>query len=44
MFQCDADHIYHLIKASVLKDVGGSTRYRVPRDSVARFLTDRRVK
>jgi hypothetical protein len=44
MLQCDLDHVYHLIAAKVLQDIGGPTRYRVPRDSVLRFLTERRVK
>jgi hypothetical protein len=44
LLQCDLDHIYHLIAAKVLEDVGGPTRYRVPRESVVRFLTERRVK
>jgi hypothetical protein len=44
MLQCDLDHIYRLISANALEDVGGSTRYRVPRESVARFLRQRRVK
>jgi hypothetical protein len=44
LLQCDSDHIYHLIGSNMLTDVGGSTRYRVPRESVVRFLTERRVK
>ena len=44
LLQCDLDHIYHLIGSHVLEDIGGPTRYRVPRDSVVRFLTERRVK
>jgi hypothetical protein len=44
LWQCDPDHIYRLIKTHVLEDVGGPTRYRVSRESVVRFLTDRRVK
>ena len=44
LLQCDLDHIYHLIAAKELEDVGGPTRYRVPRESVIRFLTDRRIK
>jgi hypothetical protein len=43
MLQCDVDHIYHLIAARALEDVGGSTRYRVPRHSFVRFLAERRV-
>jgi hypothetical protein len=43
MFACDADHIYHLIGAHQLEDIGGSTRYRVPRESLVQFLTERRV-
>ena len=44
MWQCDLDHIYRLIAAKALKDVGGSTHYRVPRESVVRFLRQRRIK
>lgn len=44
LFQCDMDHIYHLIGAKLLEDIGGSVHYRVPRESVAQFLTKRRVK
>ena len=44
LFQCDSDHIYRLIGAKVLEDVGGSTRYRVSRESVIRFLTGRRIQ
>jgi hypothetical protein len=44
LLQCDPDHIYRLIAAHALEDIGGSTRYRVPRESVLRFLTERRVK
>jgi hypothetical protein len=44
MLQCDPDHIYHLIGAGMLEDVGGSTHYRVPRESIARFLAERRIK
>jgi hypothetical protein len=44
MLECDPDHIYRLIAANVLEDVGGSTRYRVPRESLVRFLRERRVK
>jgi hypothetical protein len=44
MLQCDLDHIYRLIGAHVLEDVGGSTRYRVPRESLVRFFTERRIK
>jgi hypothetical protein len=44
MLECDPDHIYRLIGAKALEDIGGSTRYRVPRDSLVRFLTQRRVK
>jgi hypothetical protein len=44
MLECDADHIYRLIAAGVLEDIGGRTRYRVPRESLVRFLTERRVK
>ena len=42
-FQCDPDHIYHLIAAKELEDVGGATRYRVPRESLIRFLIERRI-
>ncbi|HEY3863134.1 MAG TPA: helix-turn-helix domain-containing protein [Verrucomicrobiae bacterium] len=44
MWQCDPDHIYHLLADGILEDIGGATRYRVPRDSVMRFLAERRVK
>jgi hypothetical protein len=44
MLECDPDHIYHLIAAKELEDIGGSTRYRVPRESLVRFLTQRKVK
>jgi hypothetical protein len=44
LLECDPDHIYRLIGANVLEDIGGSTRYRVPRESLVRFLTERRVK
>ena len=44
LLQCDLDHIYNLIATNALQDVGGPTRYRVPRESVIRFLTERRVK
>ena len=44
ILRCDADHVYRLIRAKALEDVGGSTRYRVPRESVARFLSERRIK
>ncbi len=44
MWQCDLDHIYRLIGTNVLEDVGGSTHYRVPRESLLRFLRERRVK
>jgi hypothetical protein len=44
LLQCDQDHIYHLIAAKVLEDVGGLTRYRLSRESVIRFLTERRIK
>jgi hypothetical protein len=44
MLECDADHIYRLIGANMLEDIGGSTHYRVPRESLVRFLTERRVK
>jgi len=44
MLECDPDHVYRLIGAKVLEDIGGSTRYRVPRESLVRFLTERRVK
>jgi hypothetical protein len=44
MLECDADHIYHLIGAKSLEDIGGATRYRVPRESLVRFLTERRIK
>jgi hypothetical protein len=44
LLQCDMDHVYHLIGAKVLADVGTSTRYRVPRDSVMQFLSERRIK
>jgi hypothetical protein len=43
LLQCDTDHIYRLIAAGALEDIGGSTRYRVPRDSVLRFLAQRKV-
>jgi hypothetical protein len=44
LLQCDLDHIYRLIGTNMLQDVGGPTRYRVPRESVIRFLTERRIK
>jgi hypothetical protein len=44
MLECDPDHIYRLIGANVLEDIGGSTRYRVSRESLVRFFTERRVK
>lgn len=44
LWQCDLDHIYRLLQFGMLEDIGGPTRYRVPRDSVVRFLTERRVK
>jgi len=44
LWQCDLDQIYRLIEAKALEDIGGPTRYRVSRESVVRFLTDRRVK
>jgi hypothetical protein len=44
MLQCDLDHVYRLITTRVLEDIGGPTRYRVPRESVIHFLTERRVK
>jgi len=44
MLVCDPDHVYRLIGTNVLEDIGGSTRYRVPRESLVRFLTERRVK
>ncbi len=44
MLQCDFDHVYRLIATKVLEDVGGRTRYRVSRQSLLRFLTERRVK
>lgn len=44
MLECDSDHIYRLIGANVLEDIGGNTRYRVPRESLARFLTQRKVR
>jgi len=44
LFQCDLDHIYRLIEGKALEDVGGSVHYWVPRQSVAAFLTARRVQ
>jgi hypothetical protein len=44
LLECDPDHIYHLIGAKALEDVGGDTRYRVPRESLAQFLAKRRIK
>jgi hypothetical protein len=44
LWQCDLDHIYRLISANALEDIGGPTRYRVPRESVLRFLAERRIK
>jgi hypothetical protein len=44
LLECDPDHIYHLIGAQALEDIGGSTRYRVPRESLVHFLKERRVK
>jgi predicted DNA-binding transcriptional regulator AlpA len=43
MLQCDPDHIYHLIAHKQFEDVGGPTRYRVPRRSIAGFLTSRQL-
>jgi hypothetical protein len=43
LLQCDPDHIYHLIGSHLLEDIGGSTRYSVSRESVIRFLTERRI-
>jgi len=44
LLQCDQDHIYRLISSNMLEDVGGPTRYRVPRESLIRFLQERRIK
>jgi hypothetical protein len=44
LLQCDLDHIYRLVSTHVLEDVGGPTRYRLPRESVIRFLKERRIK
>jgi hypothetical protein len=43
MLQCDCDHIYHLVAARVLADAGGATRYQIPRESIIKFLTQRRL-
>jgi len=43
LLHCDYDHIYHLLRANILADAGGRTRYQVPRDSIIAFLTERRV-
>lgn len=42
MMQCDYDHIYNLIRAQALADVGRQS-YQVSRESVLRFLTQRRL-
>jgi hypothetical protein len=44
LLQCDADHVYRLIGAKELEDVGGSIHYRVPRESLVRFLSERHIK
>ena len=44
LLQCDQDHIYRLISSNMLDDIGGPTRYRVPRESLIRFLQERRIK
>jgi hypothetical protein len=40
MMQCDYDHIYNLIRARALADVGRES-YEVPRPSLLRFLNER---
>jgi hypothetical protein len=40
MMQCDADHIYNLIRARVLTDVGARS-YEVSRQSLLSFLSER---
>ncbi len=43
LWQGDYDHVYRLVGAGELEDIGGKTRYRIPRESVIRFLTARRI-
>ncbi len=43
LWRGDPDHIYRLVAAGALEDVGGKTHYRIPRESVIRFLTARRI-
>jgi hypothetical protein len=44
IWHCDYDHIYTLLTEGELFDAGGATRYQIPRESVLKFLTKRRVK
>jgi hypothetical protein len=41
---CDYDHIYHLLAARALSDAGTATRYQIPRESILKFLANRRLK
>jgi hypothetical protein len=43
MFHCDYDHIYNLLDTRALDDAGGATRYQIPRASIIKFLTQRRL-
>jgi hypothetical protein len=43
ILQCNAEHIYHLISAKALSDAGNWSRYRIPRESIIKFLLSRRV-
>jgi excisionase family DNA binding protein len=43
LLQCDYDHIYNLIQAKALADMGRGTHYLIPRESIIEFLTKRRV-
>jgi len=42
MMQCDYDHIYNLIRAGALSDVGRRS-YQISRESLLRFLNERSV-
>jgi hypothetical protein len=44
VLHCDYDHIYHLVEAKALADAGGETGYHIPRESIIKFLTERRLK
>ncbi len=43
MLHCDYDHIYNLLDTGALSDAGGATRYQIPRASIIKFLTHRRL-